>query len=368
MLPDAVGELEPEVDVVDHLPRWPPGRGARESRPRARRPGRERSQESCPTSSLPRPGPLPPPGDPASRPAQTLPHPGRSHRAFPISGSPGDAAPRSTRDRMPRVTTITRGTACNLCEAIRGLRVELTDGVVTGVRGDPVDRSPAGTCAPRAWRSPTSSSIPSGSDARYGGAGRSRTPGGGDRLGRGPRPHRRPVGRDRQRARRRRAGPLPGQPERAQPRLHDPRHRARQGDPHPQPVQRHLGGPAAPPAAGPPDVRPPAAAPGAGPRPHRPLPGLRLQPDGLQRLPTTLPDFPARLRELTARGGRMVVVDPRRTETAKVADEHLFIRPGADVHVLLAMVHVLLTEDLARPPAYVDGLDRVRAALADHLP
>ena len=42
----------------------------------------------------------------------------------------------------------------------------------------------------------------------------------------------------------------------------------------------------------------------------------------------TVPDFPGRLRELHARGGRMVVLDPRRTETAKVADEHHFVRPG----------------------------------------
>ena len=47
----------------------------------------------------------------------------------------------------------------------------------------------------------------------------------------------------------------------------------------------------------------------------------------------TTPDFPTRLRELKARGGRMVVVDPRRTETAKVADEHLFVRPGSDAVV-----------------------------------
>ena len=44
----------------------------------------------------------------------------------------------------------------------------------------------------------------------------------------------------------------------------------------------------------------------------------------------TVPDFPGRLRELEARGGRMVVFDPRRTETAKVADEHHFVRPGSD--------------------------------------
>ena len=56
----------------------------------------------------------------------------------------------------------------------------------------------------------------------------------------------------------------------------------------------------------------------------------------------TVPDFPNRLRELKKRGGRMVVFDPRRTETAKVADEHHFVRPGTDAVVLLAMVHVLL--------------------------
>ena len=42
----------------------------------------------------------------------------------------------------------------------------------------------------------------------------------------------------------------------------------------------------------------------------------------------TVPDFPQRVRDLKARGGRMVVLDPRRTETAKVATEHHFVRPG----------------------------------------
>ena len=44
----------------------------------------------------------------------------------------------------------------------------------------------------------------------------------------------------------------------------------------------------------------------------------------------TVPDFPNRLRALKKRGGRMVVFDPRRTETAKVADEHHFVRPATD--------------------------------------
>ena len=74
----------------------------------------------------------------------------------------------------------------------------------------------------------------------------------------------------------------------------------------------------------------------------------------------TVPDFPNRLRALKARGGRMVVVDPRRTETAKVADEHLFVRPGSDAVVVLAMVRTLFEEGLTRPAPYVDRVDVVR--------
>ena len=65
----------------------------------------------------------------------------------------------------------------------------------------------------------------------------------------------------------------------------------------------------------------------------------------------TVPDFPNRLRALKKRGGRMVVLDPRRTETAKVADEHHFVRPGTDAVVLLAMLHVLFAEGLTAPRA-----------------
>ena len=71
----------------------------------------------------------------------------------------------------------------------------------------------------------------------------------------------------------------------------------------------------------------------------------------------TVPDFPARLRELKGRGGRMVVLDPRRTETAKAAHEHHFVRPGTDAFVLLAMLQVLFAEGLTTPPTYVGGLD-----------
>lgn len=82
----------------------------------------------------------------------------------------------------------------------------------------------------------------------------------------------------------------------------------------------------------------------------------------------TVPDFPNRLRELKARGGRMVVLDPRRTETAKVATEHHFVRPGSDAYVLLAMLHVLFDEGLTTPPSYVDGLDAASDAVAGFTP
>jgi anaerobic selenocysteine-containing dehydrogenase len=82
----------------------------------------------------------------------------------------------------------------------------------------------------------------------------------------------------------------------------------------------------------------------------------------------TTPDFPKRARAITDRGGRIVVLDPRRTETARIASEHHFVRPGTDVVVLLAMVRTLLVEDLARPPAYVDGVERLGELVAPYTP
>ncbi len=82
----------------------------------------------------------------------------------------------------------------------------------------------------------------------------------------------------------------------------------------------------------------------------------------------TVPDFPQRVRDLKARGGSLVVFDPRRTETAKVATEHHFVRPGSDAAVLLAMVHVLFEDGLTTPPAYVDHVDRVAELVAPFTP
>jgi anaerobic selenocysteine-containing dehydrogenase len=80
----------------------------------------------------------------------------------------------------------------------------------------------------------------------------------------------------------------------------------------------------------------------------------------------TVPDFPARLKALRARGGRMVVLDPRRSETAAVADEHLFVRPGTDAAFLIGLLKTIFEEKLARPGRLADfseGLDTVARAL-----
>jgi anaerobic selenocysteine-containing dehydrogenase len=81
----------------------------------------------------------------------------------------------------------------------------------------------------------------------------------------------------------------------------------------------------------------------------------------------TAPDLPGRLRALRQRGGKLVVVDPRRSETAKKADEHHFIVPGTDAHLLMGIVHTLFAEDLVRLNGlseHIAGLEDVRSAAA----
>ncbi|MGA9859957.1 MAG: molybdopterin-dependent oxidoreductase [Solirubrobacteraceae bacterium] len=86
----------------------------------------------------------------------------------------------------------------------------------------------------------------------------------------------------------------------------------------------------------------------------------------------TAPDMRGRLRALRARGGKLVVVDPRRTRTAQEADEHHFIIPGTDAQLLFSLVNVLFEEELADPGdrlrALTTGLDEVRALAAPFTP
>jgi anaerobic selenocysteine-containing dehydrogenase len=71
----------------------------------------------------------------------------------------------------------------------------------------------------------------------------------------------------------------------------------------------------------------------------------------------TAPDFPGRLKALRRRGGTLVVVDPRRTRTARLADRHLGIRPGTDAYLLFGIVHTLFAEGLTEHRA--DDVERL---------
>jgi anaerobic selenocysteine-containing dehydrogenase len=85
----------------------------------------------------------------------------------------------------------------------------------------------------------------------------------------------------------------------------------------------------------------------------------------------TVPDAPGRLKALQARGGRFVVVDPRRSRTAKSADRHVPIRPGTDAFLLLGMVHELFAADLVAPgrlAEIVTGLAPLRELVAPFKP
>jgi len=79
----------------------------------------------------------------------------------------------------------------------------------------------------------------------------------------------------------------------------------------------------------------------------------------------TVPDVEKRLKAIQARGGKVVVVDPRRSETAAIADQHLFVRPGGDAALLFGLLNTLFAENLTRDSHLpVDGLDEVREAVA----
>ncbi len=85
----------------------------------------------------------------------------------------------------------------------------------------------------------------------------------------------------------------------------------------------------------------------------------------------TAPNMRGRLRALQARGGRIVVVDPRRTETAQAADEHVAITPGSDAAFVLAMTQVLLAErriDEATLERCTRNWLAIRARLRDYTP
>jgi anaerobic selenocysteine-containing dehydrogenase len=85
----------------------------------------------------------------------------------------------------------------------------------------------------------------------------------------------------------------------------------------------------------------------------------------------TAPDIINRLEAIRTRSGKVVLIDPRKTETARVADEHFFIEPATDVYFLLALVNTFFTEDLidlGRLADFTDGVEILREVSKDYTP
>jgi len=85
----------------------------------------------------------------------------------------------------------------------------------------------------------------------------------------------------------------------------------------------------------------------------------------------TAPGAPKRIQAIRDRGGKVVVIDPRHTETAELATRHHFIRPGTDVFLLLGLLQTLFAEKLTAPGrllAMTDGLDVLERQVADFPP
>ena len=86
----------------------------------------------------------------------------------------------------------------------------------------------------------------------------------------------------------------------------------------------------------------------------------------------TAPDFPGRIEAIRARGGKVVVVDPRRTRTVEEADQWIAIRPATDALFLMAIVNVLFAENLVKIQDHIavllNGLDDVREVSREFTP
>lgn len=83
------------------------------------------------------------------------------------------------------------------------------------------------------------------------------------------------------------------------------------------------------------------------------------------------PDIENRLKAIQQRGGSVVVIDPRRTETADIADQHIFIRPGTDAFLLMAFVHELFATGKIAPGRladFTDGIEKLEEMSAPYSP
>ena len=83
------------------------------------------------------------------------------------------------------------------------------------------------------------------------------------------------------------------------------------------------------------------------------------------------PGVKERIKKIRKRGGKVVVIDPMRTQTAVMADQHYFIRPGSDVLLMLSLIQTVFNEglsDLGRLKDFTDGIESLQSATKEFTP
>jgi len=86
---------------------------------------------------------------------------------------------------------------------------------------------------------------------------------------------------------------------------------------------------------------------------------------------TSAPDYIGRLKNIRRRGGKVILIDPRKTETARVVDEHISVRPGTDAFVFLGMLNTLFDEGLietGRLKSNIDDIAQIQLLCSDFTP
>ena len=85
----------------------------------------------------------------------------------------------------------------------------------------------------------------------------------------------------------------------------------------------------------------------------------------------TAPGFPQKIKSIQKRGGKVINIDPRFTETSKISSQHLYINPGKDALFLLSLLHVIFDqgiEDKTHLSNYLKGLEEIKEIVKEYSP
>ncbi|MDG1509183.1 MAG: molybdopterin-dependent oxidoreductase [Flavobacteriaceae bacterium] len=85
----------------------------------------------------------------------------------------------------------------------------------------------------------------------------------------------------------------------------------------------------------------------------------------------TAPGFPQKIKSIQKRGGKVINIDPRFTETSKISSQHLYINPGKDALFLLSLLHVIFDhgiEEKTHLSNYLKGLEEIKEIIKEYSP